>query len=75
MELDETVLNSWESWNIYLSCEAVEWKHLWFPGGLKDQPDWLNQDFITIRRKIHFGRVSMETESQLAQMGDVPDAN
>lgn len=33
---------------IWKSMEATSWKHLPFPGGLLDQPDWLIHDLYTL---------------------------
>jgi hypothetical protein len=36
------------SWMIWTLMEATEWRHLPFPGGLLDQPDWWLQDMRVI---------------------------
>jgi len=36
------------SWKIWVLLESMEWKHLPYPGGLLEQPDWLFKDLFTI---------------------------
>jgi len=33
---------------IWKAMEATSWRHLPFPGGLLDQPDWLIHDLYTL---------------------------
>jgi hypothetical protein len=33
---------------IWKAMEATEWRHLPYPGGLLDQPEWLIQDLYTL---------------------------
>lgn len=33
---------------IWKAMEATEWRHLPFPGGLMDQPDWLIHDLYIL---------------------------
>ena len=36
------------SWKVWVLLENMEWRHLPYPGGLLEQPDWLFDDLFTI---------------------------
>lgn len=48
---EDVGLSREESFRIWALCEALEWKHLPFPGCLLEQPDWFIEDVLTISRR------------------------
>jgi hypothetical protein len=35
-----------------MMCEALDWRHLPYSGGILDQPDWLMEDLMTIAAEV-----------------------
>ena len=45
-----------ESLELYQLCDAMEWKHLPFPGGLLDQPEWFLSDVRLLASRMNYLR-------------------
>ncbi len=51
-EAPQSWINPDESYGVWVMVRATEWRHLPYPGGLMDQPEWLMHDLLAFDAEL-----------------------